>query len=134
MPRALPNIAISGITPYLRCKPPKVSRKPEVHSSNINTNISSKKILNSGIIKNKDSKNILGIRPEDIYLTKRESLDFEFEAEVIHIAYHGQEVELIAKSDLGLGEISIKADKSFHNIEKNSKISCFCNTNSFKIY
>jgi len=106
----------------------------EFNSSNINTNISSKKILNSGIIKNKDSKNILGIRPEDIYLTKRESLDFEFEAEVIHIAYHGQEVELIAKSDLGLGEISIKADKSFHNIEKNSKISCFCNTNSFKIY
>ena len=93
-----------------------------------------KKLLNSTIIKSKGSKNILGIRPEDIYLTKNKDLDFEFKAEVIHIAYHGQEVELIAKSNLGSGEISIKADKSFDNVEKNSKISCFCSTNSFKIY
>ena len=106
----------------------------EITKSDSNNNIENEKLLNSAIIKNKSSKNILGIRPEDIYLTKNEDLDFEFEAEVIHIAYHGQEVELIAKSNLGSGEISIKADKSFDNVEKNSKISCFCSTNSFKIY
>ncbi len=106
----------------------------EFTASDDEANTSNKKLLNSGVIKNKNSKSILGIRPEDIYLTKNDALNFEFEAEVIHVAYHGQEVELIAKSDLGSGEISIKADKSFHNIEKNSKISCFCNTNSFKIY
>ena len=106
----------------------------EITKSDSDNNTANKKLLNSAIIKNKSSKNILGIRPEDIYLTKNEDLDFEFEAEVIHIAYHGQEVELIAKSNLGSGEISIKADKSFDNVEKNSKISCFCSTNSFKIY
>jgi ABC-type Fe3+/spermidine/putrescine transport system ATPase subunit len=106
----------------------------EFNASNNETNTANKKLLNSGIIKDKNSKNILGIRPEDIYLTINETLNFEFEAEIVHVAYHGQEVELIAKSDLGFGEISIKADKSFHNVEKNSKISCFCNINSFKIY
>ena len=106
----------------------------EFNASNNETNTANKKLLNSGIIKDKNSKSILGIRPEDIYLTINETLNFEFEAEIIHVAYHGQEVELIAKSDLGFGEISIKADKSFHNVEKNSKISCFCNINSFKIY
>ena len=106
----------------------------EFNASNNETNTANKKLLNSGIIKDKNSKNILGIRPEDIYLTINETSNFEFEAEIIHVAYHGQEVELIAKSDLGFGEISIKADKSFHNVEKNSKISCFCNINSFKIY
>lgn len=106
----------------------------EITKSDSDNNIENEKLLNSAIIKNKGSKNILGIRPEDIYLTKNKDLDFEFEAEVIHIAYHGQEVELIAKSNLGSGEISIKADKSFDNVEKNSKISCFCSTNSFKIY
>lgn len=106
----------------------------EITKSDSDNNIENEKLLNSAIIKNKGSKNILGIRPEDIYLTKNKDLDFEFKAEVIHIAYHGQEVELIAKSNLGSGEISIKADKSFDNVEKNSKISCFCSTNSFKIY
>ena len=82
-----------------------------------------KKILDIEFLNNQDVRNVVGIRPEDIYLTKNKGLDFEFKAEIIHIAYHGEGVELI-----------IKANKSFQKIKKNSKISCFCNTNSFKIY
>jgi|TARA_B110000967_G_scaffold121201_1_gene123810 ABC-type Fe3+/spermidine/putrescine transport system ATPase subunit len=107
----------------------------EINRSGNQINFLNGKCLNIKTINREVGKNLIGIRPEDIYLFKSsEELDFEFSAEVTHVGYHGKEVELIVKSDLSSSEIYIKANKSFKNIKKYSKIACFCNTNLFKIY
>mgnify|MGYP001185325633 FL=1 len=94
-------------------------------------NCSIKKPISPQNIKNIQK---IGIRPEDISIQKPKENSIKFEGHVSYIAYHGKELELIVKSDLSDKEITIQVDKSEKNISKNEKISCFVNTNSFKLF